>query len=469
MFKVDDSSILKDLGSGVTASKAAVVEILSKAKELKGISSHDVLTLLNVEEPELIQDIFNTARYVKEAIYGNRLVIFAPLYISNLCNNECLYCAFRSANSKLVRRELNQEEIAKETEILINQGHKRILMVAGESYGREGLDYVLNSIETIYKAKTKKGNIRRVNVNVAPLSVEEFKRLNEHKIGTYQIFQETYHRDTYKKLHLKGPKSNYEYRLEVIDRAFTAGIKDVGIGMLFGLYDWKYEILALLQHIKHLENNFGLGPHTISIPRIEPALGSDVSYSPPYPVSDNDFKKIIAVLRLAIPYTGMILSTRENKETRRAAFELGVSQISAGSRTNPGGYSESLAECAKEHEVGTEAQFSLGDARPMMEVIKDMVDAKHIPSFCTGCYRLGRVGADFMDLAKPGLIKQHCLPNAMITFAEYLYDFADADLKNNGFALINKMLSTDISDNNIKQKTQKALEDIKAGKRDLYF
>jgi len=469
MFKIDDKSILQELGSSLDPSRAAVAEILSKAKELKGISYHDVLTLLNVTDPELTQEIFNTAKYVKEEIYGNRLVIFAPLYISNLCNNECLYCAFRSANSKLVRRELNQEEIAKETEILINQGHKRILMVAGESYGREGLDYVLNSIETIYKTKTEKGNIRRVNVNIAPLSVEEFKRLNKHKIGTYQLFQETYHRDTYKKLHIKGPKSNYEYRVEVIDRAFTAGIKDVGIGVLFGLYDWKYEILALLQHIKHLEKNFGIGPHTISIPRIEPALGSDVSYSPPYAVEDKDFKKIIAVLRLAVPYTGMILSTRENKETRRAAFELGISQISAGSRTNPGGYTESLEECVKEHEVGTEAQFSLGDARPMMEVIKDVVDAKHIPSFCTGCYRLGRVGADFMDLAKPGLIKQHCLPNAMLTFAEYLYDFADIDLKNKGFSLINEMLQKDISDNKIKERTQKALDEIKAGKRDLYF
>jgi len=471
MFKIDDSSIFKELGSSLDPSKVAVAEILSKAKELKGISYHDVLTLLSIKDAELTQALFDTAKYVKEAIYGNRLVLFAPLYISNLCNNECLYCAFRSANSKLVRKELNQNEITKETEILINQGHKRVLMVAGESYGREGLDYVLNSIETIYNTKTPKGNIRRVNVNVAPLSVEEFKRLNEHKIGTYQIFQETYHRDTYKKLHLKGPKSNYEYRLDVIDRAFTAGIKDVGVGMLFGLYDWKYEILALLQHIKHLEENFGIGPHTISIPRIEPALGSDVSYSPPYPVDDNDFKKIIAVLRLAVPYTGIILSTRENKETRRAAIELGVSQLSAGSRTNPGGYTESLAEaeCVKEHQVGTEAQFSLGDARPMTEVIKDIVEAEHIPSFCTGCYRLGRVGADFMDLAKPGLIKQHCLPNAMITFAEYLYDFADAGLKSSGFALINKMLDKDICDNNIKIRTQKALEDIKAGKRDLYF
>ena len=469
MFNIDDNKIRKEIDGSVDVSKASVHEILAKAKELKGLNYHDVITLLNIKDHELTSELFDTARYVKEKIYGNRLVLFAPLYISNLCNNECLYCAFRSANSKLVRKALNQDEIKKETEILINQGHKRVLMVAGESYGREGLDYVLRSIESIYNVKTEKGNIRRVNVNVAPLSIEEFKQLKEHKIGTYQIFQETYHRDTYKQLHLKGPKANYEYRLDVVDRAFSAGIEDVGVGILFGLYDWKYEILALLQHIKHLEKEFGVGPHTISVPRIEPALGSDVSYHPPYLVSDDDFKRIIAILRLAVPYTGIILSTREDQKTRRTALELGISQISAGSRTNPGGYTESLEEIPGEREVGTEAQFSLGDTRSLMEVIKDIVSADHVPSFCTGCYRLGRVGADFMDLAKPGLIKQHCLPNAMLTFAEYLYDFADDELKQNGFALINKMLQKEIPNEQVKQRTIKALDEIKNGKRDLYF
>jgi 2-iminoacetate synthase len=441
----------------------AVDDVLLKAKELKGISHDDVVTLLNITDPELIQRSFDTAKYVKDQIYGNRLVLFAPLYISNLCNNECLYCAFRTANTKLVRRALDQKEIEHETAMLIDEGHKRVLMVAGESYGKEGLDYVLRSIDTIYSVRRPKGNIRRVNVNVAPLSVEEFKQLKGHNIGTYQIFQETYHQETYKKLHLKGPKSNYEYRLNAIDRAFTAGIEDVGIGILFGLYDWKYEVLALLDHIKHLEDKFGIGPHTISVPRIEPALGSDVSYTPPYPVSDLDFKKIIAVLRLAVPYTGIILSTREDQKTRREAMELGVSQISAGSKTNPGGYTE-------EHDTaGTEAQFSLGDTRPMIEVIRDIVDAEHIPSFCTGCYRLGRVGKDFMDLAKPGLIKQHCLPNAMFTFAEYLYDFADEGLRKKGFDLINRMIEKEITIPELKDRTTTTLENIKDGRRDLYF
>jgi len=460
-FEIDDKRICTELETNAEPSRSTVIDILKRAKELKGLNYHDVMTLLNINDPELTQKLFDTAKYAKEEIYGNRLVLFAPLYISNLCNNECLYCAFRSANSKLVRRALSQDEIKKETEALIDQGHKRLLLVAGESYGKEGLNYVLRSIETIYNTRTEKGNIRRLNVNIAPLSVDEFKQLKEYNIGTYQIFQETYHKETYKKLHLKGPKSNYEYRLDVIDRAFTSGIQDVGIGVLFGLYDWKYEILALLQHIKHLEEKFGMGPHTISIPRIEPALGSNLSYDPPYSVDDENFKKIIAVLRLAVPYTGIILSTRENQETRRAAFELGISQISAGSRTNPGGY--------KTEQEDTEAQFSLGDTRPLMDVIKDMVSANHIPSFCTGCYRLGRVGKDFMDLAKPGLIKEHCLPNAMLTFAEYLYDFADNELKQKGFELINEMLKNDISNCDTREKTEKNLNEIKNGKRDLYF
>lgn len=465
---IDDKKIVQQLSSSVETSTTAAREVLAKAKELKGISYPDVLTLLNLKDPELTEELFNTAKYVKEEIYGNRLVLFAPLYISNLCNNECLYCAFRNTNIKLVRRALTQDEIKRETEILIDEGHKRILVVAGESYGKEGLDYVLRSIDTVYSVNRPKGNIRRVNVNIAPLSVEEFKILKGHRIGTYQIFQETYHLPTYKKLHIKGPKTNYQNRLEVIDRAFTAGIDDVGIGLLFGLYDWRYEILALLQHIEHLEDTFGIGPHTISIPRIEPALGSELSFNPPYPVSDGNFMKIIAVLRLAVPYTGIILSTRETQHTRRKALGLGISQISAGSRTNPGGYSETT--CSSEtRDVGTEAQFSLGDTRSLMEVIKDVVDTGHIPSFCTGCYRLGRVGKDFMDLAKPGLIKQHCLPNALFTFAEYLYDFADDELRQKGLKLIDTMIEQHIEINDVKERTINTLQEIKKGKRDLYF
>ncbi len=459
---IDDKKIREELVNPIDTSPETVHTILEKASKLKGIDYHDVLTLLRVEDDKLTQEIFNTANFVKEEIYGNRLVLFAPMYISNLCNNECTYCAFRKDNDKLVRRSLNQDEVRDETEQFIAQGHKRMLLVAGEAYGKQGLEYVLESIKTVYSVKTPKGNIRRINVNIAPLTVEEFKKLHEYDIGTYQLFQETYHQETYEKVHIKGPKSKYHFRLEAIDRAFEAGFDDVGIGVLFGLYDWKYEILALLQHINHLENKFGIGPHTISVPRLEPAHESAISEQPPYAVSDEDFKKIIAVLRLAVPYTGIILSTRENAQMRRDAFTLGVSQISAGSKTNPGGYEE-------EDKEGMESQFSLGDERPMMDVLKDVVAADHVPSFCTGCYRRGRVGADFMDLAKPGLIKDHCLPNGLLTFEEYLQDFADADLKETGEALIQKMVKNDIRKEKTQKLTEKYLEDIKQGERDIYF
>ncbi len=459
---IDDKKIREELVNPIDTSPEAVHAILEKASKLKGIDYQDVLTLLRVEDETLTQEIFNTANFVKEEIYGNRLVLFAPMYISNLCNNECTYCAFRKDNTKLVRRSLNQDEVRHETEQFIAQGHKRMLLVAGEAYGKQGLEYVLESIKTVYSVKTPKGNIRRINVNIAPLTVEEFKKLHEYDIGTYQLFQETYHQETYEKVHVKGPKSKYHFRLEAIDRAFEAGFDDVGIGVLFGLYDWKYEILALLQHIAHLENKFGIGPHTISVPRLEPAHESEISEQPPYAVSDEDFKKIIAVLRLAVPYTGIILSTRENAQMRRDAFTLGVSQISAGSKTNPGGYED-------EDEEGMESQFSLGDERPMMDVLKDVVAADHVPSFCTGCYRRGRVGADFMDLAKPGLIKDHCLPNGLLTFEEYLQDFADPDLKETGEALIQKMVKNDIRKEKTQKLTEKYLEDIKQGERDIYF
>ncbi len=460
---IDEKKINQELSTQLDVSNQHLDEILSKARELKGISYNEVLTLLNVSNTDQLEKIFGAARFVKDEIYGNRLVIFAPLYISNLCNNECLYCAFRNKNNDLKRKALDQEEIKEETVSLINSGHKRTLLVAGESYGQKGLDYVFDSIDTVYETKTAKGNIRRVNVNIAPLSIDEFKLLNQKKIGTYQLFQETYHQPTYKKLHLKGPKSNYDYRLETMGRAFEAGIKDVGVGILFGLYDWKFEILALLEHINFLEKNYGIGPHTISIPRMEPAFGSNISYDPPYPVDDISFKKIISVLRLAVPYTGIILSTRENAKMRRDAFDLGISQISAGSKTNPGGYHENSNESKKEE------QFSLGDHRSLHDVILDIVECRHIPSFCTGCYRLGRIGKDFMDLAKPGLIKAHCLPNAMFTFAEYLADFADKNLQEKGHRLIKDMIDSEIKDETKKKKVLENILKINEGKRDIYF
>jgi len=456
---IQDSVIEETLSHAVRKDRAAVEDIISKALEMKGLDLPDIAVLSTISDPELLARLFDAAKKVKETIYGRRLVLFAPLYISNLCSNECLYCAFRARNKDVKRRVLTQPEIYQEVEELVKQGHKRVLLVAGESYPKEGFSYVLKSIETIYSVKVGPGEVRRVNVNVAPLTLEEFKQLKAAKIGTYQLFQETYHRQTYKGVHLGGKKADYDWRVSAMDRAMEAGIDDVGIGVLFGLCDWRYELLALMQHIHHLEAKFGVGPHTISVPRLEPATGSDMASHPPKPVEDIEFRKIVAILRLAVPYTGIIMSTRENPNMRRETFALGVSQISAGSRTNPGGYVEGK-------DVLDEAQFSLGDHRGLDEVIRDITELGYVPSFCTGCYRLGRTGQDFMDMAKPGLIKEHCDPNALSTFLEYLQDYASEATKQAGFKLIEKTLNS--MDDEPKTRSTKMLEAVRSGKRDVY-
>jgi 2-iminoacetate synthase len=456
---IDDRSIQAHLEANHQFGVDQTREIIAKARELKGLDSGEVATLLQCQDPEVLEEIFHAAREVKESIYGNRLVLFSPLYISNLCQNDCQYCAFRVRNKNIQRRALTQKEIAEEVRHLVRSGHKRILLVAGEAYPQEGLDYIFKSIATIYGVREGKGEIRRVNVNIAPLTVEEFRELKASKIGTYQLFQETYHLPTYQQMHLRGPKADYHWRLSAIGRAFEGGIDDVGIGVLFGLYDFRFEILAMIQHIRHLEKTYGIGPHTISVPRLEPADGSDIAANPPYPVSDEDFKKIVAILRLAVPYTGIIMSTRETAKMRTETFALGVSQISAGSRTNPGGYTEG-------ERAG--AQFQLGDHRSLDEVIFDIVRMGYIPSFCTGCYRLGRTGEDFMDLAKPGLIKQFCLPNAILTFKEYLEDYAAPETRAAGLALIEKSLE-EVPSAKRRDETKKRLVQIEQGERDFYF
>lgn len=458
---INDEKLQSTLEKAKSFTSSDVKRILEKAKLLKGISLEEAAVLLNITDGQLLQDLFNTAKFIKEAIYGNRIVLFAPLYISNLCKNECVYCAFRRSNTALKRHASSQDEICQEVTALLKQGHKRILMVAGEAYPGGGLQYVYDSIKTIYNTSWNGQTIRRVNVNIAPLTLEEFAELKKCNIGTFQVFQETYHKETYEKLHLAGSKANYQFRLDVMDRALEAGMNDVGIGPLLGLYDHKYEILATLEHSWYLDKKFGIGPHTISIPRLEPAEGSDFSLHPNDVLSDNDFKKCVAVLRLAVPYTGIILSTRETPQMRNDCLELGVSQISADSRVNPGGYS---------YDKENGSQFTLNDSRTLAQVIDAVVDAKHMPSFCTGCYRLGRVGKDFMDMAKPGLIKTHCLPNAMFTFAEYLEDFAPEDLKRKGYALIEQTAKESFAqDNPIHKLIADNLAKIKAGKRDLYF
>lgn len=435
-----------------------VSEILAHAREMKGISSAETERLLMVEDKEMVEEICQTANIIKNEIYGKRLVLFAPLYASNLCNNDCLYCGFRKSNRAIRRRTLTLDELRQDAEELVRQGHKRVLLVSGEGLGESALDYTIKAIDTIYSVKVGNGEIRRINVNIAPLSIDGFKRLKAARIGTYQLFQETYHYDTYKKMHVSGPKSDYVNHLTAMDRAMEAGIDDVGVGILFGLYDYRFEIMALLQHIRHLEDRFGVGVHTISVPRIEPATGSDLSIDPPYPVSDHDFRKILAILRITVPYTGMILSTRENANTRRESFNLGISQISAGSKTNPGGYSEEDAG----------AQFSLGDHRSLDEVIRDIASHGYVPSFCTGCYRLGRTGADFMDLAKPGLIHLYCLPNALTTFKEYLVDYGSPETREMGERVIQEQLMQ-IPNAEVRQKTLDNLAAIDRGERDLYL
>ncbi|HNY60729.1 MAG TPA: [FeFe] hydrogenase H-cluster radical SAM maturase HydG [Caldisericia bacterium] len=457
---IREPEIWKTLEESKRPSREAIKETLSKALDLKGLDYKDIAVLSSISDPDLLGELFGTAKKAKETIYGKRLVLFAPLYISNLCTNECLYCAFRAKNTELKRRVLTQEEIAHETRQLIDQGHKRILLVAGESYPKQGFKYVLDSIATIYSQKSgKSGEIRRVNVNVAPLTLEEFCDLKAAKIGTYQLFQETYNHETYHAVHLAGKKSDYDWRVTAMDRAMEAGIDDVGIGVLFGLSDWRFELMAILQHIRHLEMKFGVGPHTISVPRLEPASGSDMSSHPPKPVSDIDFRKIVAILRLAVPYTGIIMSTRETPNIRREAFALGVSQISAGSRTNPGGYCED--------EEFDSSQFSLGDHRSLDEVVRDIAMLGYIPSFCTGCYRLGRTGQDFMDLAKPGEIKKHCDPNALSTFTEYLEDYASNETREIGEKLVKETLEG--MGEREKIVSQSLIEKVKTGKRDCYI
>ena len=452
-FHVDEHSIQQVLDSA-TVPDAEIRRILSKAAELKGLSYQEVGALIKVTDPLLLDEMFHTARKVKEEIYGNRIVLFAPLYASNVCANECVYCAFRSSNKTLVRKTLSNEELREETKAMIRTGQKRIVLLAGEALG---LDYILDAIRTIYDTKEGRGEIRRVNVEIAPLSVEDFRRLKDAEIGTYITFQETYHRATYETAHLRGKKKDFQWRLECMDRAMEGGIQDVGIGALLGLTDWRFELLAMIQHANHLEQRFGCGPHTMSVPRIEPAEGSEVSQAPPHAVSDLDFRKLIAIIRMAVPYTGIILSTRERAETRQACLQLGVSQISAGSRTDPGGYGE---------ENSSGAQFSLGDHRSLDEVVRDLAEMDFVPSFCTGCYRLGRVGADFMDLARPGDIKTHCHPNAVSTFEEYLLDYASPATAAAGEACIQRTLAT--MDPKLAAFTESMVARIRHGERDVY-
>ncbi len=456
-----DYGRLREAAETPPPTNADLQEIFDRALQLRGLSLGDAAALLNIADPSQRSRLLEAAARVKRKIYGPRMVLFAPLYMGNHCSNNCLYCGFRRDNLNMPRRTLTMEELRREAEALLRQGHKRLLLLSGESE-QYPLDFIREGIAAAYSARHGSAGIRRINVELAPMETEEFRELKKCSIGTYTCFQETYDPELYARYHPSGPKADYRYRLEVMDRAMEGGIDDVGIGVLYGLADYRFDTLAVMAHGAHLDDRYGCGPHTVSVPRLEPASGAPISSSVPYPVDDEVFKQIVAVIRLTLPYTGIILSTRESREMRTELFRYGVSQVSAGSRTSPGGYEEEDA-AEKERQ---EAQFSLGDHRTLEEVIASLVEDGYIPSFCTGCYRRGRVGSDFMDLAKPGLIQQFCTPNAMLSFAEYLYDYARNDTCRRGLQLIEELKGEVPGES--KRTLEDSLSRIATGERDLF-
>ena len=457
---------------GVTRQLLEAIEAAAQGKALPGWAVADLLVN---DDPEVEQAAFAAARQVKESIYGNRVVLFAPLYISNYCVNACTYCGYNCKNN-LQRRRLTLKEIAEEVRILEAMGHKRLALEAGEDPVNCPIEYVVDAIETIYDTLQDNGAIRRVNVNIAATVIEDYEKLKAAGIGTYVLFQETYHRPTYEAVHPRGPKHCYEWHTMAMDRAMMGGIDDVGIGVLYGLYDHRFEVLATLRHVRHLEEVFGVGPHTISVPRLRPAEGVSLD-NYPYLVSDADFMKLVAVLRLAVPYTGLILSTRETPKMRSTLLNLGVSQLSAGSNTGVGGYQEASRSKAKSHSglettpassIADPPQFSLHDHRSLDEVVCSLAESGYLPSFCTACYRQGRTGDRFMALAKSGQIQHVCQPNALLTLQEFIMDYGNDATRQAGEQLIAKELET-LSGTEVGKKLEQDLKALRCGRRDIYY
>ncbi len=442
--------------------KKQVRQIIQKALDKNRLSLEETAVLLNTTDLELINEIKNGARELKERVYGHRIVLFAPLYIGNLCTNNCTYCGFKSSNKSIKRATLNHESIEKQVKALEDVGQKRLILVYGE-HPKYDAQFIADSVRTVYAVKSGNGEIRRVNINAAPQSIEDFKIIKESAIGTYQIFQETYDPETYKKVHLGGKKSNYDWRLTALDRAQEAGIDDVGIGALFGLYDWRFEVMALVRHVNHFESVYNVGPHPISFPRIQMASELDVNQD--YIVSDDEFTRLVAILRLAVPYTGLILTAREPAKVRDEIMQFGVSQIDGGTNIEMEGYAEKTDN--SNQDIDNE-QFQINDNRSLGEIMDELIQNKYIPSFCTACYRNGRTGEHFMEFSVPGFIKRYCTPNALLTLAEYLEDYATPETKKRGYELIDENLQK-LDETNYKQKVTERLESIKQGKRDLYF
>jgi len=457
---IDENEIWEILNNANPTSER-VREIISKSLDKKRLSLQETAVLLKTEDPELIEEIKRGARTLKERVYGDRIVIFAPLYIGNHCTNNCSYCGFRTSNKKQKRITLNAQQIRKEVTALEDGGQKRLILVYGE-HPMYNADFIAESVRTVYKVKSGPGEIRRVNINAAPMDIEGYKKVKEAGIGTYQIFQETYHRETYAKYHLSGKKRDYDWRLTGLDRAQEALIDDVGIGALFGLYDWRFEVLGLLRHVNHFEACYNVGPHTISFPRIKSA--SDSSLDLPYEVSDEEFIRLVAILRLAVPYTGMILTAREPQSIRQEVIRLGVSQIDAGTNIQLGGYTDE----SREDQKLDQEQFEIGDTRSLSEVIDELLDKKYLPSFCTACYRKGRTGEHFMEFSVPGFIKRFCAQNAILTLAEYLEDYGTPIMREKGYALIDEKIQ-ELKDEQKIGPLLERLERVKQGERDLYF
>ena len=453
---------LTALAEGPRPDSARIRDIIAKSVAKQHLSVEETADLVRADDPELIELIFQTARQLKRDVYGNRIVLFAPLYIGNDCVNDCAYCAFKRSNREVVRRTLDKAEVRHQVEALESRGHKRLILVFGE-HPRYSPEFIADTVRTVYQVKYGLGEIRRVNINAAPMDHEGYRTVKAAGIGTYQVFQETYHHGAYAKVHPERTrKGDYLYRLDALSRAMEAGIDDVGIGALFGLHDWRFEVLGLVSHALHLQERYGVGPHTISFPRLRPAAGVELPTA--HFVADDDFKRVVAILRLAVPYTGMILTARERPELRREVMAFGVSQIDAGSRIEIGGYTEAGDAQSMDRE-----QFELGDIRPLDQVMRELMTDGYLPSFCTACYRLGRTGEHFMEFAIPGFIQQFCTPNALSTLTEFLTDYASPETRAAGKKLIAEEISR-MPDDKLRARLQEFLCRIEQdGEHDLYF
>ncbi len=459
---IDDRALLSYLDRPADALEVRDIIAKSMAKEPLDVS--ETAVLINATAPELVESIFEAARQLKRDVYGNRIVLFAPLYVGNYCTNDCAYCGFRRSNPDAIRRTLGQDEIVKQVLALERRGQKRLILVFGE-HPRYSAEFIADTVRAVYGVREGHGEIRRVNINAAPMDHAGFRTVHEAGIGTYQVFQETYHHATYAAVHPAGDsKADYLWRLDALDRAWESGCDDVGIGALFGLYDWRFEVLGLVTHARHLMNKFHCGPHTISFPRLRPASG--VRISEQWAVDDHDFKRLVSILRLSVPYTGLILTAREPAALRREILSFGVSQIDAGSRIELGGYTEAGDA---QQQVQEREQFELGDIRSLDDVIRELLVEGYIPSFCTACYRLGRTGEQFMEFAIPGFIQRLCTPNALTTLQEYLVDYASPATRAAGQRLLDQQLAA-MPDNEEKRELLRRLQRIEAtDERDLYY